>query len=336
MVLIIITLSRSILLNHLNISETFKKPKTKIDLLKNEGIKVIIVTTWRSGSTFLEELIGSYPGMFIHYEPLLIYRQRNFYNIDDPETKKAQKIISDLLDCQYDEEYIKRVKKTPLKMFEKNKNLWNQCYSELDEKNYCYNKLFIEKTCKNQTLFVMKLVRLGVGLIEPILKSNSNIHILFLVRDPRAVMNSRRATVKWCIFNECKNTSLHCSHLEQDIKDLKKLQTLFPDRITLVRYEDLALSPLKTSKDIFKVIGLEFTLEVERFVEEHTKKNIDSPWSTVRKSSKHVLSWTKKIDNKTLVDVQNFCLKGMKTLGYKPVTSSNLTNLSVSSVLDQS
>ncbi|KAL7646136.1 UNVERIFIED_CONTAM: hypothetical protein RMT77_003037 [Armadillidium vulgare] len=290
------------------------------------------MSTWRSGSTFLEDLISSYPGTYNHFEPLNIHRLRNFYDKNESESKNAQNIVRKLLDCEYDEKYIKSVRKLSYKIFKRNRNLWNKCFNYLTKENFCYDKKFLEETCKSHSLLVMKLARLGVGLIYPIIKSSLNIHVLFLVRDPRAVMNSR-TRVDWCKFSACSDPSIHCNHLEQDIKELRKLKTLYPDKITLVRYEDVALLPLESSKAILKGLGLGFPSEVRRFIDEHTKKNIDSPMTTTRVSSKHVLLWTKSIDKKTLVDVQSSCSKVMKILGYKPVES--LSNLAISNILDK-
>ena len=42
--------------------------------LKNErkagGSHILIVTTWRSGSTFFSEILARHPNVFLHYEPL--------------------------------------------------------------------------------------------------------------------------------------------------------------------------------------------------------------------------------------------------------------------------
>jgi hypothetical protein len=57
------------------------------------------VTTWRSGSTFLAELLSSYPATFYHYEPFTghgIHRLR-----DDNETELAADMIKTLLNCSY-------------------------------------------------------------------------------------------------------------------------------------------------------------------------------------------------------------------------------------------
>ncbi|ROT65937.1 Carbohydrate sulfotransferase 5 [Penaeus vannamei] len=36
-------------------------------------VRVIVTSTWRSGSTFLAEILASHPGVYYHYEPLMPY-----------------------------------------------------------------------------------------------------------------------------------------------------------------------------------------------------------------------------------------------------------------------
>ena len=36
-------------------------------------VRALVTTTWRSGSTFLGDIMTSHPGTFYHYEPLLHY-----------------------------------------------------------------------------------------------------------------------------------------------------------------------------------------------------------------------------------------------------------------------
>ena len=61
---------------------------------------VMVVTSWRSGSTLIGELLNSYPNSFYSYEPL--------YNIDirrayagNKDSKSADKVITGLLTCNY-------------------------------------------------------------------------------------------------------------------------------------------------------------------------------------------------------------------------------------------
>ncbi len=36
-----------------------------------QPVKALVVTTWRSGSTFLGDIMNAHPATYYHYEPLL-------------------------------------------------------------------------------------------------------------------------------------------------------------------------------------------------------------------------------------------------------------------------
>lgn len=59
----------------------------------------ILVTTWRSGSTFVADVINSIPANFYHYEPLLNYEIVQIRG--PPLAEEAMNIIRNLLACNY-------------------------------------------------------------------------------------------------------------------------------------------------------------------------------------------------------------------------------------------
>ena len=69
---------------------------TTESVLKN----VMVVTSWRSGSTLVGELLNSYPNSFYSYEPLHHLDIRRAY-AGDKDAKSADKVIKGLLTCNY-------------------------------------------------------------------------------------------------------------------------------------------------------------------------------------------------------------------------------------------
>ena len=61
---------------------------------------VMVVTSWRSGSTLIGELLNSYPKSFYSYEPLHHLDIRRAYD-QDADAKSADKVIKGLLTCNY-------------------------------------------------------------------------------------------------------------------------------------------------------------------------------------------------------------------------------------------
>jgi len=62
-------------------------------------VRSLIITTWRSGSTFLGDVLNSHPGNYYHYEPLLDYDIVQIRG--EPLASGAMKNLRNLLHCNY-------------------------------------------------------------------------------------------------------------------------------------------------------------------------------------------------------------------------------------------
>ena len=87
----------------------------------------------------------------------------------------------------------------------------------------------------------MKLVRLRVGLTEELLKDYKlDVKVLLLVRDPRAVLESRKH--KQDFFpncSDCHDPAVLCGDMLEDYVAINTLATKYPDRFKAIRFEDL-------------------------------------------------------------------------------------------------
>jgi len=62
-------------------------------------IRSVVVSTWRSGTTFVGDLLNSVPGNYYHYEPLLDYDIIQIRG--PPSAEQALRILKHLLHCNY-------------------------------------------------------------------------------------------------------------------------------------------------------------------------------------------------------------------------------------------
>lgn len=62
-------------------------------------LRSIILTSWRSGSTFLGEVINAHPATYYHYEPLLDFGIIQIR--EEPFADMALRNIESLLKCNY-------------------------------------------------------------------------------------------------------------------------------------------------------------------------------------------------------------------------------------------
>lgn len=129
-------------------------------------LRVIVMTGFRSGSTFIGELISSLPGNFFYYEPII--RFGNEKKIRSPPTSiEAIEDIKNLLNCNYYnlDKYIAQGKyfNNPLWY---NKPLWSYC-QKFEE--YCFNSTFLTRFCGLYPFQTLKIVRMSLELIEEFL-----------------------------------------------------------------------------------------------------------------------------------------------------------------------
>lgn len=67
--------------------------------LGGRPVRSVILTTWRSGSTFLGDVLNSHPANFYHYEPLLDHEIVQIRS--GPLATAAQQRLENLLRCNY-------------------------------------------------------------------------------------------------------------------------------------------------------------------------------------------------------------------------------------------
>lgn len=133
-------------------------------------VRSIIVTTWRSGSTFLGDILNAMPGNFYHYEPLLNFGIKQIRYEDDEE--QAIKNLKNLLYCDYHndmEDYL-NYGKSHTYLFEHNVRLWSVCE---DFPHYCWRPKFLTPFCKLFPLQSMKTVRLRLSTAEKLLEDKA-------------------------------------------------------------------------------------------------------------------------------------------------------------------
>nr|XP_045586682.1 carbohydrate sulfotransferase 1-like [Procambarus clarkii] len=283
-------------------------------------LRVLLVTTWRSGSTFLGQVLANHPGVFHHYEPFSPRGVRQVRSGRD--AFQAQQLLHRLMDCQFagQDEYLNYTHSHPQDMLGHNKVVWDACHVGPNP-NACFNASFLTRACQMFPIQLVKTVRLRLNLTQLFLNDEKmNVKVVFLVRDPRATMSSRYTSVSWCSDKpDCSSPEVLCSDLQADLKVATALKQLYPQRFTIVKYEDLATDPQPQINNLMNFLGMEFSQEIARFVQEHTQEDVNNPWSTKRKSSDRVSMWKKQLPLQEVHTIQNACESVLKTLKYEVI-----------------
>lgn len=88
------------------IDETRRQLATEVEIDSSywnttQPRRLMIVTSWRSGSTFLGQILADHAGVFNHYEPLM-HMGLEQIRPDHPKAASALHHLQDLFRCRYE------------------------------------------------------------------------------------------------------------------------------------------------------------------------------------------------------------------------------------------
>lgn len=281
-------------------------------------LRILLVSTWRSGSTFLGQVLQEHPGVFQHYEPFSYLGVRQIRS--GTEAFQSQQFLHRLLECRFQgqDEYLNYTKMNPVDMSGHNKRIWKAC-NNLNRVDICSNATFLTEACNMFPIQLVKSVRLRLNLTQLFLgETRLNAKVVFLVRDPRATISSRKSSVGWCDSSpDCSSPEVLCSDLKEDLKVSAALERLYPNSFIMIRYEDLANDPQNVIKKLLTFLGMEFSSELSEFVAQHTESDVERPWSIARKSAARVSRWKEQLKSEEIENIQKICKPVIEKLGYE-------------------
>lgn len=203
-----------------------------------------------------------------------------------------------------------------------------QFYSEL----YSYDDDFLDQTLKKQQgihpifpkkqekpeFLVIKMVR-SHFIVPYLLENVSNLKVICIVRNPCGVLSSWRKASKefqsnWNFeeewrFAQSKNNFrpeeyfgfhrwMECTKL------FLELEKTSPERVTIIRYEDLVNSPFIRTKQLFDFTGIDFDSQTKQFLQDSTSiYNSDS--YSVFKGGKAADDWKSFLEPHIIRQVYN-------------------------------
>lgn len=292
----------------------------------NSVQRVIIVTYFRAGSTFVGDIFSSNPRTFYHFEPLHMFS--NNARLDGGAALNASKLVGHLLRCEFSrvQHYIRWV--TEMKfLFRRNHFLWAMCGGQ---NAVCFKGEYVAKVCLRAPTQVMKVTRLHMSQVKDWIKTNRDIagsvKVVHLVRDPRGILASRRL-LDWCNESKsCAHQDTLCSEIRADLDSFEDLKRELPNGTYRLRYEDVSVEPEKEVRALFKGLGLKYTTSVANFLKTHTRaRKVDAldPYSTRRNSSTVAFEWRQKLKYADIVEIQKSCSDVLLRLGYDTIASKS-------------
>jgi hypothetical protein len=108
------------------------------------------------------------------------------------------------------------------------------------------------------------------------------------------------------------NISNLCSEMRDDLKYFRKFHTSYPEKFTLIKFEDLSTDPFSNAQLLNNRIGIPFTVLVKNFIDLNTNiksydKRNENPYATERNSSKIAYEWINSLNQTFNLIAQDFC-----------------------------
>ena len=319
---------------------------------------VIIVSHGRSGSSLMGDSFNHHPSVFYMYEPLqTAERVMRKSSTNTSYSSLVKQFLTDVFRCRFNhpqiladiERYYRKsdhprisqaIASPPLCPYRTTDHRWDPqlCFPMTSESlgSACMENY-------NLTAIKVLMARIPENTIKTILDTCNSLvdvdcKVVFLVRDPRAVIPSSRSVG---FLKESRETNAleatrkysywRCRQTENNLDFIRKLPDSLRDKIKLQRYEDLALNPLRELSGLYEFAGLSVLESVRTWLNETTQSSrracshdIDGVAVTCTKDDAWAAAsrWRWKVHPHDIDIIEYYCGGVMRLLGYRPVDRS--------------
>ena len=294
--------------------------------------KVLIYAKLRTGSTFASEFFNQNRNFFYTFEPLQLVNKSDRYVPVD--------WVAKALSCKFHDLWHAGL----INPLHTNSSLpgWKRkifCY-KYDENDNCARAPIseIERNCSEYNALATKIISVPyIHMLVPLIEQG--VKIIHLVRDPRGVESSRlrvmagpkRNNTGQFILNHMsavfQDTRLYCQQLRKDLNDMKLIfnSSEIPNSryYTIVRYEDLAMDPVKELHRMYHTLRIPEDVSVNQWVSGLTNipRNLtaaENEFGTFRiNSAETAIRWRRHIPWLLVDVIQKECTDVMELLGYQ-------------------
>ncbi|XP_004600941.2 carbohydrate sulfotransferase 4 [Sorex araneus] len=320
---------------------------------------VLVLSSWRSGSTLVGQLFGQHPDVFYLMEPVW----HVWMSFPGSSAHRLQMATRDLVravflcDMSVFEAYVEsgRANGSGLFLWERSPALCAPPACSLFSRDQIIPASFcklvcrpraprvVAEACRAYSHVVLKEVRvLGLRALAPLLRDPAlNLRILHLVRDPRAVFHSRATLsgelenddrivlgARWQAAAPAERPYWVLRAVCRGHLDVFRAAQAWPpalrQRYLLARYEDLVREPLAQTARMYGFAGLEFLPRLQSWVYNITRGQGlgSSPFDVDARNAQRVSqAWRRALPFEKVARIQDVCLQTMGTLGYRLAAS---------------
>ncbi|XP_039619363.1 carbohydrate sulfotransferase 6 isoform X1 [Polypterus senegalus] len=322
-------------------------------------VHVLILSSWRSGSSFVGQVFNQHPNVFYLMEPAWHVWVSLYQNSASALRMAVRDLIHSVFQCDmsvFDAYMPEKRNVSSLFQWAVSRALCSSSVCELQEneeisdesvcKKKCNKTSFekVEEVCKTFSHVVIKEVRFfDLKTLYPLLKDPSlNLKIIHLIRDPRAVARSREQSMKalmrdnGIVLNtngtEVADTSYHVmreicrSHVQIYETATQKAPSFLKERYMMVRFEDLVRDPLTEISEMYKFAELDLTASLKSWIYDITHgEGPGEKQEAFKITSRNALNvsqaWRKTLSFEKVAKIQEVCKGAMNILGYRLVDS---------------
>ncbi|KAL1247982.1 hypothetical protein QQF64_023358, partial [Cirrhinus molitorella] len=322
-------------------------------------VHVLLLSSWRSGSSFLGQVFNQHPDVFYLMEP----GWHVWTSIHQAGSRSLRMAVRDLIrsvfqcDMSVMDAYMPQQRNvSKIFMWSHSRALCSPpaCFltprNEISKEQECKKKCdtqglnLAEAACRSYSHVVLKEVRFfELESLYPLLRDPSlDLRIIHLVRDPRAVFRSRERSAK--ALARDSTIVLEQANVPEKNKPYQVLQEICrshvriyetatlkpPDflrgRYKMIRYEDLVRNTLEEIEAMYNFVGLETTEHLQEWIYRITHgkgkgTNKDAFDTTSRNAEDVSLAWRTTLPFEKVQRIQEACKGAMTLLGYKTVDS---------------
>ncbi len=253
--------------------------------------KIALHSVPRSGSSWLGEIINSNPGVNYSFQPLFSYEFKSYLN----ECSSSEDI----------DDFFNKIASTK-----------DDFIRQSSDRDNGKKPIFFKD---NQHAIAYKEVRYHY-ILENLLKKDSNLKVVGLIRDPRAVIASWysaprefRTDLGWKLDDELIDASSKNSGRREEYFGLKawvevtqyfhNLNKLYPDEFILVSYSDLLENTDFEVSKLFSLLGLDYSEQTKKFI--CNDDCVDGDYS-VFKNKKSDDSWRKILSKDIVEQIESY------------------------------
>ncbi|XP_076589451.1 carbohydrate sulfotransferase 6 [Chaetodon auriga] len=325
----------------------------------NGKVHVLVLSSWRSGSSFLGQVFSQHPSVFYLMEPAW----HVWTKLQRPGARVLRMAVRDLFRSVFQCDFSAMEVYLPEQHNVSNLFMWSHSRAlcsppvcpltppnELSNQTVCSQTCdaiglrVVEEACATYSHVVLKEVRFfELESLYPLLQDPSlDIRIIHLVRDPRAVVRSREQSAKAftiddAIVLEQKNMptaevqyqviqEICRSHVRINERAILKPPPFLKGRYKMVRYEDVARNPLEEINDMYKFVGLKMTEQLGKWIYRVThgkgKGTKNEAFKITSRNAEDVSqAWRSVLPYNKVKRIQEVCKGAMSLLGYRTVNS---------------